>query len=112
MIWQKKFPTAESIYCEWILTRDSTANSESVISRNGTSVTGDAMPDVKRTERVQRFRKSRRERGDREMNVWVPGLSELPSTKPSRAGASKSRQEAITHALEATFAQKERNVVT
>ena len=32
------------------------------------------MPDVKRTERVQRFRKSRRERGDREMNVWVPRL--------------------------------------
>jgi len=31
-----------------------------------------AMPDVKGIERVQRLRKTRRERGDREMNVWVP----------------------------------------
>jgi len=32
------------------------------------------MPDVKGIERVQRFRKSRRERGDKEVNVWIPGL--------------------------------------
>ncbi|WP_147023420.1 hypothetical protein [Microvirga aerophila] len=70
------------------------------------------MPDAKHTERVQRFRKSRRERGDREMNVWVPGSLGAAIDHAVESGRFKNRQEAITHALEATFAQKERNVVT
>jgi Arc/MetJ-type ribon-helix-helix transcriptional regulator len=70
------------------------------------------MPDAKQIERVQRFRKSRRERGDREMNVWIPGLLGAAIDEAVENGRFKSRQEAITHALEATFAQKEQNVVT
>ena len=70
------------------------------------------MPDVKGTERVQRLRKVRRERGDREMNVWVPGLLGSAIDKAVESGRFKSRQEVITHALEAMFAQKDRNVVT
>ncbi len=70
------------------------------------------MPDVKGIERVQRLRKARRERGDREMNVWVPGLLGAAIDQAVESGRFKSRQEAITHALEAIFAQKERNVVT
>ena len=72
----------------------------------------DAMADVKGVERVQRFRKSRRERGDREMNVWVPAPLGAAIDHAVESGRFKNRQEAITHALEATFAQKERNVVT
>ena len=70
------------------------------------------MADVKGVERVQRFRKSRRERGDREMNVWVPGLIGAAIDQAVESGRFKSRQEVITHALEAMFAQKDRNVVT
>ena len=70
------------------------------------------MPDAKRTERVQRFRKSRRERGDREMNVWVPALLGAAIDHAVESGRFKNRQEAITHALEATFSRKERTVVT
>ena len=70
------------------------------------------MPDAKRTERVQRFRKSRRERGDREMNVWVPGLLGTAIDEAVASGRFKSREAVITHALEAMFAQKDRNVVT
>ena len=70
------------------------------------------MPDAKRTERVQRFRKSRRERGDREMNVWVPGTLGTAIDEAVESGRFKSREAVITHALEAMFAQKDRNVVT
>ena len=70
------------------------------------------MPDAKQAERVQRFRKSRRERGDKEMNVWVPGLISAAIDHAVESSRFKSRQDAITHALEATFAQKDRNVVT
>jgi Arc/MetJ-type ribon-helix-helix transcriptional regulator len=70
------------------------------------------MPDAKQTERVQRFRKSRKERGDREMNVWVPGLIGAAIDQAVETGQFKSRQEVINHALEAMFAQKDRNVVT
>jgi Arc/MetJ-type ribon-helix-helix transcriptional regulator len=70
------------------------------------------MPDVKGIERVQRFRKSRKERGDREMNVWVPGLLGAAIDQAVESGRFKSRQEVITHALEAMFSQKDRNVVT
>ena len=47
------------------------------------------MPDVKQTERVQRFRKSRRERGDKEMNVWVPGLLGTAIDKAVESGRFK-----------------------
>ena len=70
------------------------------------------MPDAKRTERVQRFRKSRRERGDREMNVWIPGLLGAAIDEAVASGRFKTRQEVITRALETMFAQKDRNVVT
>jgi hypothetical protein len=70
------------------------------------------MPDAKRTERVQRFRKSRRERGDREMNVWVPGLLGAAIDEAVASGRFKSREAVITQALEAMFVQKDRNVVT
>ena len=70
------------------------------------------MPDVKGIERVQRLRKARRERGDREMNVWVPQLIGAAIDEAVESGRFKTRQEAINHALEATFIRKERNVVT
>ena len=65
------------------------------------------MPDVKGIERVQRFRKSRRERGDREMNVWVPGSVGAAIDEAVESGRFRTRQEAITHALEASFIRKE-----
>ena len=71
-----------------------------------------AVPDAKQAERVQHFRKSRRERGDREMNVWVPGLLGAAIDEAVESGRFKSREAVITHALEATFAHKDRNVVT
>jgi Arc/MetJ-type ribon-helix-helix transcriptional regulator len=70
------------------------------------------MSDAKQTERVQRFRKSRKERGDREMNVWVPGLIGAAIDQAVESGQFKSRQDVINHALEAMFAEKDRNVVT
>ena len=70
------------------------------------------MPDAKQIERVQRFRKSRRERGDKEMNVWVPGLLSAAIDQAVESGRFKTRQEAINQALEAVFIRKERNVVT
>jgi hypothetical protein len=70
------------------------------------------MPAGKGTAAVQRLRKARRERGDREMNVWVPGLLGAAIDQAVESGRFKSRQEVITHALEAMFAQKDRNVVT
>ncbi len=70
------------------------------------------MPDPRQTERVQRFRKFRKERGDREMNVWVTGPIGAAIDQAVDNGRFKSRQEVITHALEAMFAQKDRNVVT
>ena len=70
------------------------------------------MPDPKQTERVQRFRKCRKERGDREMNVWVTGPIGAAIDQAVETGRYKTRQDAITHALEAMFAEKDRNVVT
>ncbi|WP_040638042.1 ribbon-helix-helix domain-containing protein [Microvirga lotononidis] len=70
------------------------------------------MPDAKQAQRVQRFRQSRRERGDKEMNVWVPGMISAAIDEAVENGRFKSRQDAITHALETAFAHKERNVVT
>ena len=70
------------------------------------------MPAVKGTDAVQRLRKARRERGDREMNVWVPQLIGAAIDEAVESGHFRSRQEAINHALAAIFIRKERNVVT
>lgn len=70
------------------------------------------MPDVKGIERVQRLRKARRERGDREMNVWVPQLIGTAIDRAVESGHFKTRQEAINHALETTFIRKELKIVT
>jgi hypothetical protein len=70
------------------------------------------MPDMKGIERVQRLRKTRRERGDREMNVWVPQPIGAAIDEAVESGRFKTRQEAINQALEAAFIRKELNVVT
>ena len=70
------------------------------------------MPAVKGTDAVQRLRKARRERGDREMNVWVPQPIGSAIDEAVESGHFRSRQEAINHALAAIFIRKERNVVT
>jgi hypothetical protein len=70
------------------------------------------MPDVKGIERIQRLRKARRERGDREMSVWVPGLIGAAIDHAVESGRFKTRQDAINHALETTFVRKEPNTVT
>jgi Arc/MetJ-type ribon-helix-helix transcriptional regulator len=69
------------------------------------------MPDAKQIERVQRFRKSRRERGDKEVNVWIPGPLNTAIDQAVESGRFRSREAVITHALEAMFAQKDRNIV-
>ena len=47
------------------------------------------------------------------MNVWVPGSIGAAIDEADREWPlQKSRQEAITHALEAIFARKERIIVT
>ena len=70
------------------------------------------MPDMKGIERVQRLRKARRERGDREMNVWVPQPIGAAIDEAVESGLFPSRQVAITHALEAAFVRKELKIVT
>jgi hypothetical protein len=70
------------------------------------------MSAVKGTDAVQRLRKARRERGDREMNVWVPSMIGAAIDEAVESGRFRSRQEAINHALAAIFIRKERNVVT
>ena len=70
------------------------------------------MPAVKGTDAVQRLRKARRERGDREMNEWVPHLIGSAIDEAVESDHFRSRQEAINHALEAAFIRKERNAVT
>ena len=70
------------------------------------------MPDMKGIERAQRFRKSRWERGDKEVNVWIPGVLSIAIDQAVESGCFKSREAVITHALEAMFVHKERHVVT
>ena len=65
------------------------------------------MPDVKGIERVQRFRKSRRERGDREMNIWIQSPIAAAIDAVVDSGRYRTRQEAINEALEAAFIRKE-----
>jgi hypothetical protein len=70
------------------------------------------MTDLSRSLRVQRLRNLRRERGDREMNVWVSKPAGDAIDRAIETGRFKSRQEAIAYALEAIFIREERNVVT
>jgi metal-responsive CopG/Arc/MetJ family transcriptional regulator len=70
------------------------------------------MPDPKGIQRVQRFRQSRRERGDRETNVWIPKLVSDEIDQLVGCGRYRTRQEAIAHALEAAFVYKELKSVT
>ena len=70
------------------------------------------MPAVKGTDAVQRLRKARRERGDREMNVWVPQMIGAAIDEAVDTGNFKSRQEAINRGLEAAFVRKELKIVT
>jgi metal-responsive CopG/Arc/MetJ family transcriptional regulator len=70
------------------------------------------MPAVKGTDAVQRLRRTRRERGDREMNVWVPQVIGTAIDQAVETGHFKSRQEAINRALEAAFVRKELKIVT
>ena len=70
------------------------------------------MADQASRERAQRLRQIRRERGDREMNVWVPQLIGAAIDQAVESGRFKTRQDAINHALETTFVRKEPNTVT
>ena len=46
------------------------------------------------------------------MNVWVPRLIGAAIDEAVERGCFKTRQDAITHALETTFVRKEPNTVT
>ena len=70
------------------------------------------MADLSRSLRVQRLRNLRRERGDREMNVWVFKPASDAIDEAVENGRLRSRQEATAYTLEAAFLRKERNVVT
>ena len=70
------------------------------------------MADAASRKRAQRLRQIRRERGDREMNVWVSHLVGTAIDEAVASGRYPSRQVAIAHALEATFVRKEPNTVT
>jgi hypothetical protein len=72
----------------------------------------DAMADAASRKRAQRLRQTRRERGDRETNVWLPREIGTAIDEAVDSGLFPSRQVAITHALAAIFIRKERNVVT
>jgi Arc/MetJ-type ribon-helix-helix transcriptional regulator len=69
------------------------------------------MPDMKGIERVQRFRKSRRERGDREMNIWIQQPVGAAIDAVVESGRFKSRQDAINEALVAAFIRMELKTV-
>ncbi len=70
------------------------------------------MADLSRSLRVQRLRNLRRERGDREMNVWVSKPAGDAIDQAVEDGRFRSRQEAIACALEAAFLRKELKSVT
>jgi hypothetical protein len=70
------------------------------------------MADLSRSLRVKRLRNLRRERGDREMNVWISKPAGDAIDEAIERGQFKSRQEAISCALEAAFIRKELKTVT
>lgn len=70
------------------------------------------MADAASRRRTQRLRQTRRERGDRETNIWLPRDLGCAIDKAVEDGIFPSRQVAITQALEAVFLRKESNIVT
>ncbi|PVE22528.1 hypothetical protein DC522_20780 [Microvirga sp. KLBC 81] len=70
------------------------------------------MSDTRAIERTKRFRKLRRERGDREMNVWVSTAVAAALDEAVLAGQFKTRQDAIHAALAAAFVRKEVNLTS
>jgi hypothetical protein len=64
------------------------------------------MQDVKSHARVQRFRKTRRERGLIETNVWIPESVREVIDQLVADGEYPSRRVAITQALEHKFTAK------
>ena len=71
-----------------------------------------AMADAASRKRAQRLRQTRRERGDRETNIWLSREIGNAIDEAVESGLFPSRQIAITRALEAIFIRKDRNVVT
>jgi|EndMetStandDraft_5_1072996.scaffolds.fasta_scaffold648958_1 hypothetical protein len=69
------------------------------------------MADISRSLRVKRLRNLRRERGDREMNVWISKPAGDAIDEAVERGQFKSRQEAIACALDAAFVRKELKIV-
>jgi hypothetical protein len=70
------------------------------------------MADEASRKRTQRLRQTRRERGDRETNIWLPRELGAAIDQAVASGRYPSRQVAITRALEAAFFRKEPNTVT
>ena len=70
------------------------------------------MADSASRKRTQRLRQTRRERGDRETNIWLPQEIGAAIDRAVESGRYPSRQVAITRALEAIFIREERNAVT
>jgi len=66
----------------------------------------------KANERVQRFRKARRERGDRQLDVWVPQDLRAAIDQTVESGRFRTRQDALHQALAAYFIRKEGETVT
>jgi hypothetical protein len=66
-----------------------------------------SMPDAKVAEAVQRLRKSRREAGYRETNVWIPPVVGAALDEAIASGRFKTRQQAIQDALVTVFVRKE-----
>ena len=68
------------------------------------------MFDVTRNQRAQRLRSARRERGERETNVWLSSRVSDEIDDAVRKGRFRSRQDAIAYALETVFVREELNV--
>jgi hypothetical protein len=71
-----------------------------------------AMADAASRKRARRLRETRRERGERETNVWLPRDIGTAIDEAVEHGLFPSRQVAITRALEAAFVRKELKTVT
>lgn len=65
------------------------------------------MSDLKARQRVAKLRRSRKERGMRETNVWVPAVVQEAIDRAVIAGKFPSRRVAITSALERVFTEME-----
>ncbi|MPR09194.1 hypothetical protein [Microvirga tunisiensis] len=69
------------------------------------------MPGTSSNSRVQRLRETRRERGERETNVWLSRRVGEAIEEAVREGQFRTRQEAIHQALEAAFVHREMKIV-